>query len=144
MAETELPHDVRWKQRLDEYARCLAWMKRVYASEPNNILESLGFMKAFHLTATLALDALRVVLGRPLDFDVEDSEDVLQQAINAGLLRSAMAWTRLPETYQLVQTPETDYSDLAVVRTLVEKIRSAHLPLLLEFAETDFSPMVRA
>ncbi|MGV7209273.1 nucleotidyltransferase substrate binding protein [Oxalobacteraceae bacterium A2-2] len=84
--------DVRWLQRLSNYRRALAQLKKFIDKGELNELEQQGLIKAFEFTHELAWNVLKDYFEYQGDNSITDSRDATRAALRMNLIGDGDTW----------------------------------------------------
>lgn len=87
--------DIRWKQRLSNFARAIAQFNdaiSLYHARSLSNLERQGLVQAFEFTHELAWKTLQDYLKHQGFGDLHGSRDVFRKSLETGLIHSGEKW----------------------------------------------------
>lgn len=84
--------DIRWLQRLSNYRRALAQLKKFIDKGELNELEQQGLIKAFEFTHELAWNVLRDYFEYQGNSGITGSRDATREAFQHDLIRDGETW----------------------------------------------------
>ena len=84
--------DIRWLQRLSNYRRALAQLKKFIDHGDLNELEQQGLIKAFEFTHELAWNVMKDYFHYQGNSDINGSRDATREAFQNDLLRDGETW----------------------------------------------------
>lgn len=93
-----MTHDIRWKQRYDNYQRALQTLTRAVAlaaERPLSELENQGLIQGFEFTHELAWNVLKDYLESKGFVGLIGSRDATRLAFKNGLIRDGEAWMEM-------------------------------------------------
>ena len=95
LSEGDKPHDVRWRQRFQNYRLALARLSAAVALSRERALSELeqqGLVQAFEFTHELAWNVLKDYLEAQGSVDVIGSKNATRQAFKNGLIEDGESW----------------------------------------------------
>lgn len=84
--------DIRWLQRLSNYRRALAQLKKFVDHGPLNELEQQGLIKAFEFTHELAWNVMKDYFHYQGNSNISGSRDATREAFQYDLLSDGETW----------------------------------------------------
>jgi nucleotidyltransferase substrate binding protein (TIGR01987 family) len=84
--------DIRWIQRLNNYQRALAQLRKFIVKGELNELEEQGLIHAFEYTHELAWNTLKDFLQSRGNTAIYGSKDATREAFRVGLLEEGETW----------------------------------------------------
>lgn len=84
--------DIRWKQRLANYTKALAQLKKFIDKGELNELEEQGIIQAFEYTYELAWNVIRDYLREQGNQSIHGSRDAIREAFNLELIADGDGW----------------------------------------------------
>jgi len=84
--------DIRWMQRLDNYSRALAQLRKFIAQENLNELEEQGLIQAFEYTHELAWNVLKDYLQAQGHQTIHGSRDATREAFKLDIIADGETW----------------------------------------------------
>ncbi|MDD2734920.1 MAG: nucleotidyltransferase substrate binding protein [Desulfuromonadaceae bacterium] len=84
--------DIRWKQRLANYTKALAQLKKFIDKGELNELEEQGIIQAFEYTYELAWNVIRDYLREQGNQNIHGSRDAIREAFNLELIGDGEGW----------------------------------------------------
>jgi len=127
--------DIRWVQRLDNYARALAQLGRAVQlgqSRPLSELEQQGLIQAFEFTHELAWNVIKDYFAYQGNPGITGSRDAVREAFQKGLVTDGEGWMDMIRSRNM--TSHT-YNQ-AVASEIGELIMTRYFPLFSEFLNT--------
>jgi nucleotidyltransferase substrate binding protein (TIGR01987 family) len=84
--------DIRWKQRLANYTKALAQLRKFIEKGELNELEEQGVIQAFEYTYELAWNVIRDYLREQGNQNIHGSRDAIREAFNLELISDGEGW----------------------------------------------------
>lgn len=84
--------DIRWKQRLANYTKALAQLKKFIDKGELNELEEQGIIQAFEYTYELAWNVIRDYLRDQGNQNIHGSRDAIREAFTLELIGDGEGW----------------------------------------------------
>jgi nucleotidyltransferase substrate binding protein (TIGR01987 family) len=84
--------DIRWLQRLSNYRRALAQLKKFIDKGELNELEQQGLIKAFEFTHELAWNVLQDYFEYQGNSNINGSRDATREAFQLNLISDGETW----------------------------------------------------
>lgn len=113
MMPQEPTTDIRWIQRLSNYRRALAQLRKFVVQDVLSEMEQQGLIKAFEYTYELAWSVLKDYLEYQGDPSITGSRDAIRRGFAAGLVGHGEVWmsmlqdrNRTSHTYNEVTADE--------------------------------------
>jgi nucleotidyltransferase substrate binding protein (TIGR01987 family) len=103
--------DIRWKQRLDNYAKALRQLTRFIEKGELNELEQQGLIQCFEYTYELAWNCIKDVFEVQGEVDIIGSRDAFRLAFKRGLIENGDTWMEMIKSRVL--TSHTYNEDVA-------------------------------
>ncbi len=85
-------HDIRWLQRLSNYQRALAQLKKFIDKGELNELEQQGLIKAFEFTHELAWNVMKDYFEYQGTSGISGSRDATREAFQVNLISDGETW----------------------------------------------------
>jgi nucleotidyltransferase substrate binding protein (TIGR01987 family) len=123
-------HDVRWKQRFDNFQRAMHQLTlaiELKAQRPLSDLEQQGLIQGFEFTHELAWNVLKDYLEMEGIQGLVGSRSTVREAFKRGLVADGEAWMDMIEKRNL----SSHTYNLAVANTLSEAIVARYHPAFL-------------
>lgn len=134
-----VPTDIRWKQRFQNYTQALQTIRRAIALSKQRELSKLeqqGLIKGFEFTHELAWNVLEDYLQHQGISDLIGSRDAARAAFKNGLVEDGDAWMDMIKARN--QTTHTD--NIAVAQIIVTDIFTRFFPAFVAL-ETRFQAL---
>jgi len=125
-------HDIRWKQRLENYKKALLQLQNaVYIgkSRPFSELEEQGLIQAFEFTHELAWNVMKDYFYYQGNNSITGSRDATREAFHVGLIEDGDSWMEMIKSRN--KTSHTYNNEIA--EEIVNKILALYFPLLVAF-----------
>ncbi len=103
--------DIRWKQRLDNYAKALAQLTKFIDKGELNELEQQGLIQSFEYTYELAWNVIKDYLEFQGQTGIMGSRDAFRRAFSLGLVENGEVWMEMIRSRML--TSHTYNPDVA-------------------------------
>ena len=90
--------DIRWQQRLANYAKALEQLGRAVATSqmrPLSDLEKQGLIQAFEFTHELAWNVMKDYFADQGNPDITGSRDAAREAFQKGLIEDGEGWMEM-------------------------------------------------
>lgn len=126
-----MTHDIRWKQRFDNFQRALQQLTlavQLMEQRPLSDLERQGLIQGFEFTHELAWNVLKDYLEMEGIHGLVGSRSTVREAFKRGLVGDGEAWMDMIEKRNL--SSHTYNLDVAV--SLAAAIRERYYPAFLE------------
>lgn len=126
-----MTHDIRWKQRFDNYQRALHQLTlamELMGQRPLSDLERQGLIQGFEITHELAWNVLKDYLEMEGIKGLVGSRSTAREAFRRGLVGDGEAWMDMIEKRNL--TSHTYNQDVA--KLVASAIRDRYYPAFLE------------
>jgi len=118
-------HDVRWRQRFDQFVKSFALLESAMAIEKMTVIERAGLIQFFEMAFEQSWKLLKDYLEAE-GFTIASPRQAIKQAFQSGLVTDGHAWISALEDRNL-----TTHTYNEQTASLVEqKIRDAYFPLL--------------
>lgn len=98
MTENRFPEDIRWQQRLSNYARALDNLRAAVALAEQRTLSNLekqGLIQAFEFTHELAWNVMKDYFVYQGDVSITGSRDATREAFKMGLIADGEGWMEM-------------------------------------------------
>jgi len=128
------PSDIRWQQRLDNFARALKQLQSavaLHASRPLSELEQQGMVQAFEFTHELAWNVMKDYFFYQGASQISGSRDATRQAFAIGLIGDGEAWMEMIQS----RNQSSHTYNQATALALVERITRRYADLFEAFAD---------
>lgn len=128
------PLDIRWEQRLSNYATALRQLTNavdIAHERTLSDLEKQGIIQAFEFTHELAWNVMKdyfAYQGGPM---VTGSRDAVREAFNKGLIADGEGWMEMIRSRNL----SSHTYNQKVAEEIVDHIVNRYHPLFLEFQD---------
>lgn len=129
-----MTHDIRWKQRFDNYTRALHQLTlavTLLEQRPLSDLEKQGLIQGFEFTHELAWNVLKDYLEYEGIQGLIGSRSAVREAFKRGIVTSGEAWMDMIEKRNL----SSHTYNLDVATELVSAIRDTYYPEFLALQE---------
>ena len=128
-----MEHDVRWKQRFQNYKKALSRLES--AVDLNNVrpltdLEQQGAIKAFEFTFELSWNVMKDYLTMMGIQDIIGSKGAIRQAFKAGLIENGQLWMNMVQDRNLT----SHVYEESLAAGLLEHITASYYPEFTLFA----------
>ena len=87
-----MAQDIRWIQRLSNYQKALAQLRKFIAKGELNELEEQGLIQAFEYTHELAWNTLKDFLEYLGNINIFGSRDSVRESFKSGLIEDGDIW----------------------------------------------------
>ena len=87
--------DIRWQQRLSNFRKALAQLKKFIDKGDLNELEEQGLIQAFEYTYELGWNVLKDFLEYQGQTEIYGSRDTIRQAFQLGLIDDGEGWMEM-------------------------------------------------
>lgn len=87
-----MSEDIRWKQRLDNYAKALRQLTKFIEKGELNELEQQGLIQSFEYTYELAWNTIKDFFEAQGESGILGSRDAFRLAFKRGLIDDGEAW----------------------------------------------------
>ena len=114
--------DIRWLQRLNNYAKALGQLGRFIDKGQLNELEEQGLIQSFEYTYELAWNTLKDYLEIQGETGIHGSRDALRLAFRRGLIEDGETWMEMIKSRTLTSHA---YSE-ELCREITAKITSRY------------------
>lgn len=124
--------DIRWKQRLDNYARALKQLQSAVglaATRELSELEQQGMIQAFEFTHELAWNVMKDYFFYQGASQITGSRDATREAFSAGLIADGESWMEMIQS----RNQSTHTYNRATAVALVERITQRYAGLFEAF-----------
>lgn len=92
-------HDVRWKQRFQNYSKAIHQLKKfIEKGSGLNELEEQGLIQAFEYTFELAWNLIKDYYEYQGVSNIQGSRDAFRLAYNRGLISKGETWMKMIES----------------------------------------------
>ncbi|MDF1827830.1 MAG: nucleotidyltransferase substrate binding protein [Legionellaceae bacterium] len=113
-------HDVRWKQRLDNYGKALAQLSKFLQKDNLNELEEQGLIQAFEYTHELAWKTKKdFLVSRGVD-NLFGSKDTAREAFKLGLIEHGDVWMDMIKSRNLTSHTYNDVIRDKIIKRIIE------------------------
>ena len=92
MTDKEPKLDIRWIQRLANYRKAMARLRKFVERDTLSDLEEQGLIKAFEYTYELAWNVLKDYLEYQGDQSITGSRDAIRRGFSRGLISDGEVW----------------------------------------------------
>lgn len=133
-----MSHDIRWKQRFDNFQRALRQLTAAVAlsrTRPLSDLEQQGLIQGFEFTHELAWNVLKDYLEMEGIQGLVGSRSTVREAFKRGLIADGETWMDMIDKRNLSSHTYNEAVAQAVVTAVVERYHPAFLDLQRRFAE---------
>lgn len=127
-------HDVRWKQRFDNFQRALHQLRlaiQLKEQRPLSDLEQQGLIQGFEFTHELAWNVLKDYLEMEGIQGLVGSRSTAREAFKRGLVRDGEVWMDMIEKRNL----SSHTYNQAIAETLAVAIVERYYPAFLELQQ---------
>jgi len=118
-------HDVRWRQRFDQFDRTFALLESAMTIEKMTVVERAGLIQFFEMAFEQGWKLLKDYQESE-GFTIASPRQAIKQAFQSGLVADGHAWISALEDRNL--TTHTYNEQTAIL--VEEKIRHAYFPLI--------------
>lgn len=114
-------HDIRWKQRFNNYSKALDQLTKFIEKGELSELEKQGMIQAFEYTYELAWNTMKDYFEDQGETNIFGSRDAFRLAFKRGLIENGEAWMAMITSRSLTthtyneETAEEIANDIAVV-----------------------------
>jgi len=125
--------DIRWQQRLDNYARALKQLRAAVtlaAERELSELEQQGMIQAFEFTHELAWNVMKDYFFYQGASQITGSRDATRQAFSTGLIEDGETWMEMVQS----RNQSSHTYNQATALALVERITQRYAALFEHFA----------
>jgi len=125
-------HDIRWKQRLENYKKALSQLQNAVAlgqKRPFSELEEQGLIQAFEITHELAWNVMKDYFYYQGNNTITGSRDATREAFHVGLVENGDVWMEMIQSRN--KTSHTYNNEIA--EEIVSKISALYFPLFMAF-----------
>lgn len=129
-----MTHDIRWKQRFNNFQRALHQLTlamELKAQRPLSELEKQGLIQGFEFTHELAWNVLKDYLEMEGIQGMVGSRSTVREAFKRGLVRDGDVWMDMIEKRNL----SSHTYNLTVADTLVVSIAKRYYPAFCELQQ---------
>lgn len=129
-----MTHDIRWKQRFDNFERALHQLTlaiELKAQRPLSNLEQQGLIQGFEFTHELAWNVLKDYLEMEGIQGLVGSRSTAREAFKRGLVRDGEAWMDMIEKRNL----SSHTYNQSVANTLATAISESYYPAFCELQQ---------
>lgn len=129
-----MPHDVRWKQRFDNYLKALQTLSdavRLAGERALTPLEQQGVIQSFEFTHELGWNMLKDYLEHQGVSDIVGSRGAVRAAFKNGLIDDGETWMAMIRDRNL----SSHTYDQETAQGIVERILKEYHPLFLRLAD---------
>lgn len=133
-----MTHDIRWKQRFDNFKRALRQLTmavELMRQRPLSDLEQQGVIQAFEFTHELAWNVLKDYLEMEGIQGLVGSRSTVREAFRRGLIEHGEAWMDMIEKRNLSSHTYNQAVAQAVVSAVVDRYYPAFLALQKRFED---------
>ncbi len=126
------PDDIRWKQRLDNYARALQQLAAaVELSQERSLsqLEKQGLIQAFEFTHELAWNVIKDFFVYQGNTNITGSRDATREAFSTSLIKDGDGWMEMIRS----RNQSTHTYNQATADDITGKICENYLGLFIQF-----------
>ena len=127
-------HDIRWKQRFDNYQRALGTLceaVQLAAERPLTPLEQQGLIQSFEFTHELGWNVLKDYLEYQGITNLTGSRDATRKAFKLGLISEGETWMRMILDRNLSSHTYKEHT----ANSFVQRILTTHYPAFVALAE---------
>ena len=124
-------HDIRWKQRYQQFGNAYALLREAIGIQNPSIVERAGIIQFFEMAFELSWKLLKdyqLAEG----FQVNSPRSAIKQAFQSGLIEDGHAWIQALEDRNLT----THTYNESTAQLVEEKIRTTYYPLLSKLHAT--------
>lgn len=125
-------HDIRWQQRLNNYALALSRLAdavALAAQRPLSSLEQQGLIQAFEFTHELAWNVLKDYFFWQGNAAITGSRDATREAFAQGLLDDGEGWMAMIKSRNL----SSHTYNQSVADSIAEAVTARYYPLMRTF-----------
>ena len=129
-----MTHDIRWKQRFDNFQRALHQLTlatQLAEQRPLSDLEQQGLIQGFEFTHELGWNVLKDYLEMEGIQGLVGSRSTVREAFKRGLVRDGETWMDMIEKRNL----SSHTYNQAVANTLASAILDRYYPAFLELQQ---------
>jgi nucleotidyltransferase substrate binding protein (TIGR01987 family) len=119
-------HDIRWKQRFDNYLKAFNQLSRFIGEEHLNELEKQGLIKAFEYTFELGWKTLQDLLKEKGYLGILGPKPVIEQSFQDNYIEDGMGWLKMHTSRNLA----THTYDEQTANEIIKYIRNDYFNLL--------------
>jgi len=126
------PKDIRWQQRLANYARALDRLTAAVdlaRTRDLSDLEKQGLIQAFEFTHELAWNVMRDYFTYQGNFAITGSRDAVREAFRVGLIRDGERWMEMITS----RNRSSHTYNQAVADDIAKRIIRDYYPLFVDF-----------
>jgi len=89
------PQDIRWKQRLKNFAKAFDQLKRFISQNELNELEKQGLIQCFEYNYELSWNVIKDFYESQGEVSIQGSRDAFRLAFNRGLVADGELWMEM-------------------------------------------------
>jgi len=119
-----MTEDIRWKQRLENYAKALRQLTRFIEKGELNEFEQQGLIQCFEYTYELAWNCIKDLFEAQGEVSIIGSRDAFRLAFKRGLIENGETWMEMIKSRVL--TSHTYNEDIA--EEIANKIVTQYYP----------------
>jgi len=113
-------HDVRWKQRLENYGKALSQLSKFLMQKELNKLEEQGLIQAFEYTHELAWKTKKdFLVSRGVD-NLFGSKDTAREAFKLGLIEHGDIWMDMIKSRNLTSHTYNEVISAKIIKQIKE------------------------
>ena len=111
-------HDVRWKQRLENYGKALSQLNKFLMQKELNELEEQGLIQSFEYTHELAWKTKRdFLISRGVD-NLFGSKDTAREAFKLGLIEHGDVWMDMIKSRNLTSHTYNEVISARIIKQI--------------------------
>jgi nucleotidyltransferase substrate binding protein (TIGR01987 family) len=111
-------HDVRWKQRLENFGKALSQLSKFLQKDNLNELEEQGLIQAFEYTHELAWKTKKdFLVSRGVD-NLFGSKDTAREAFKLGLIEHGDVWMDMIKSRNLTSHTYNDVISAQIIKQI--------------------------
>lgn len=113
-------HDVRWKQRLENYGKALSQLSKFLKQKQLNELEEQGLIQSFEYTHELAWKTKKdFLISRGVD-NLFGSKDTAREAFKLGLIEHGDIWMDMIKSRNLTSHTYNEVISAKIIKQIKE------------------------
>ena len=127
-----MQHDIRWRQRFENFRKAYAQLDGALKITQPNIVERAGIIQMFEFTFELAWKTLKDYLYEQGMNEITGSRDTIRKAFSLDLISGGSDWMKMLESRNLT----THIYDEDIATDILADIINRYNPLFLELQKT--------
>lgn len=128
-------HDVRWRQRFQNFERSLQYLRKAIEIEQSDIIQKAGLIHFFEMSVELAWNLIKEYLEYQGFTEVKSPRSALKKGFEMGMIQDGHTWMKLLDDRNIT-SHAYDEATVNMIETLIsEKYYPSLMQLYVDFKQ---------